>query len=107
MKRLRAGSVARVADQHLPEHVELLEAVARPEDHREQRVLRDHGLRQTGDEVATTDLRVQLFFERIRGRELRLHFLRGALTERERVLALHEREDRLVELVAGNTTRLA
>ena len=62
---------------------------------------------QTGDEVASAHLGVELLLERPRARELHLHLFGGALTERERVLALHEVDDRFVELVAADAARLA
>ena len=64
-------------------------------------------LRETTYEVASADLRVDLLFQRPRARELHLHFFSGALTERERVLALHEVDDRFVELVTTDAARLA
>src|SRR5437773_8478455 len=48
---------------------------------------------------------LELLFEGPRARELHLHLFRGALTQRERVLALHEVDDRFVELVAADAAR--
>src|SRR5436190_10605109 len=67
----------------------------------------DDRLRESAHEVAAAYFGVDLFLERPRARELHLHFFCGAFAERKRVLALHEVDDRFVELVTADAARLA
>ncbi len=65
------------------------------------------GLRQAADQIAAADLGGELLLQGPGRAEGDLDLLAGALAEGQRVLLLHELDDRVVELVAGDTDRLA